>query len=114
MTENTARIDFTAHSPLAAPPPAVAERIRKQPECHLLWAVLENGIKEYMKYATATSRRGKRLFAEAETWLMQDDPTWLCSFVSICYILGLGPDYLRAGLTRWRAGRETPALRNAA
>lgn len=98
---------------LAAPPPEVAERIRKQPECRLLWAVLQEGIETYMKYATATNRRGKRLFGEAEDWIMRDDPTWLCSFISICHILGLDPGYIRLGLRRWRAAHETPALKEA-
>jgi len=115
MTENTEMLDFSARSPLAAPPPEVAERIRKQPECRLLWAVLEDGVGEYMRYATATGRRGKRLFREAEEWIMQDDPTWLCSFVNICHILGLDPDYLRTGLRRWREARTPPArLKEAA
>ena len=110
MNENTGIIDFTACSPLAAPPPEVAERIRQQPECRLLWAVLEDGMGEYMRYINATSRRGKRLFREAEEWIMQDDPSWLCSFVSICHVLGLDPDYLRLGLRRWREARTAPAL----
>ncbi len=114
MIENTGMIDFNARSPLAVAPPEVAERIRKQPECHLLWAVLENGVGEYMKYAAATSRRGKRLFREAEEWIMWDDPTWLCSFVSICHVLGLDPDYLRTGLRRWREARSTIAFKQAA
>src|SRR5712691_385652 len=68
---------------------------------NLRYSPLEDGMETYMKYATATGRRGKRLFAEAERWIMADDPTWLCSFVSICYILGLEPDYLRMGLKWW-------------
>jgi hypothetical protein len=114
MMENPTHIDLTAHSPFV-PPRAVAEHIRRQPECQLLWAVLENGVEEYLKYATATSRRGKRLFREAEAWLMQDDPTWLCSFVSICHILGMDPDYLRTGLRRWHeAHTVSPLLKEAA
>lgn len=107
-------IDFTPFSPLIEPPPAVTERIHKQPECHLLWAILANGIEEYMKYATATSRRGRRLFKEAEDWIMQDDPTWLCSFVSICHVLGFDPEYLRRGLRHWLATHSTPVLKRAA
>jgi hypothetical protein len=94
--------------------PQVAERIRRQPECRLLWAVLQDGVGTYMKYFAATGRRGKRLFAEAERWIMEDDPTWLCSFVSICHILGLEPDYLRTGLKRWRMRTSAPALPQAA
>lgn len=109
MMEDTAYIDLTGHSPFTTPP-AVTEHIRRQPECQLLWAVLEHAVEEYRKYASATSRRGKRLFREAEAWLMQDDPTWLCSFVSICNVLGLDPDYLRTGLRRWREERAAPTL----
>jgi len=101
-------MDAFAGSLLATPPTAVAERIRTQPECHLLWAVLREGIETYMKYATATNRRGQRLFTEVEMWIFKDDPTWLCSFISICHVLGLEPDYLRTGLRRWRVG-QTPA-----
>jgi hypothetical protein len=109
MMEDTAYIDLTGHSPFTTPP-AVAEHICRQPECRLLWAVLENGVEEYQKYATATGRRGKRLFREAEAWLMDDDPMWLFSFVSICNVLGLAPDYLRTGLRRWREGHTAPML----
>jgi hypothetical protein len=114
MLENTETKDSFSFSPLAAASPQVAERINKQPECGFLWAVLENGLGDYMKYAMATSRRGKRLFREAEAWVMEDDPTWLCSFVSICHVLGIDPDYLRTGLQRWRAERLTPPLQQAA
>lgn len=85
-----------------AAPFVVVERIHKQPECRLLWAVLENAIETYMKYVGARHPRGKRLFQEVEQWIWEEDPTWLCSFVSICYILGIDPDYLRLGLQRWR------------
>jgi hypothetical protein len=114
MTQTFEMLDFTTRSPLVAPPPSVAERIRKQPECHLLWAVLENAVETYMKNASATGRRGKRLFREAEEWIMQDDPTWLCSFVNICHVLGLDPDYLRRGLRRWLVARDTSILKQAA
>ena len=107
-------LDVSGVSFLSAPPPQVAERIRRQPECRLLWAVLEDGMQTYMRYAAAKSRRGKRLFAEAERWIMADDPTWLCSFVSICHILGLEPDYLRTGLKRWRTRTSPPELQRAA
>jgi len=77
-------MEFPTVLPLTTPPSAVAERIRTQPEYHLLCAVLREGIETYMKYATATNRRGQWLFTEAEKWILDDDPTWLCSFMSIC------------------------------
>lgn len=115
MTTQTETIDVIPSFSFAAPsPPVVAERIQQQPECHLLWAILESDIKDYMRYATATGRRSKRLFREAEAWIMADEPTWLCSFVSICHILGLDPDYLRAGLSRWHDAHCAPPLKRAA
>ena len=109
MSEQTGMSTFTAESPLGVLSTEATERIRTQPACHLLWAIMENGIEEYMRYAPATSPRGKRLFREAEDWIMQDTSTWLCSFVSISHILGLDPSYLRAGLKRWRKQQSAPA-----
>ena len=51
-------MSLTTSSPLADPPLEVAERLKKQPECRLLWAVLEQGVETYRKNAFATSRRG--------------------------------------------------------
>ena len=85
--------------------PEVKERIRSQPECQLLWAVLEEAISTYMKYATATSRRGQRFFSEAEDWIFQNNSHWLFSFINICHILDIDPSYLRTGLLQWRASQ---------
>jgi len=110
MSEQTGMSTFTADSPLGVLSTEASERIRTQPACHLLWAIMENGIEEYMRYATATSQRGNRLFREAEDWIMHDDPTWLCSFMSICHVLGLDPAYLRTGLRCWREQQSTAAV----
>ena len=96
------------------PPPHVVEQIHKQPECRLLWAVLQDAMETYMKYAGATNRRGRRLFAEVAQWIGEEDPTRLCSFVSICHVLELDPSYLRAGLRRWRTATLVAELRQAA
>lgn len=109
MSEHTGLVAFNRDSPLGVLPTEAAERIRTQPACHLLWAVMENGVQEYMKYVSATSRRGQRLFREAEDWIMQDDARWLCSFVSICHVLGFDPDYLRTGLRSWREQQSAPS-----
>jgi hypothetical protein len=114
MFDNTEFTNSFSSVALGSPPPEVAERIRKQPECELLWAVLENGLTDYMKYATANGRRGKRLFREAQEWIMADDPTWLCSFLNICHVLGIDPDYVRTGLRRWLDRQTLPPLKHAA
>ena len=113
-TEDTKRTDFRGQLSFTPEGPADAEQILKTSEGRLLWAVLENGIDQYMKHATTTGRRGGRLFREAEEWIMRDDLTWLCSFVNICNVLGLDPTYLRTGLQRWREAQAYPAFRQAA
>jgi hypothetical protein len=99
---------------VSVPPPHIVEQLRKQPECRLLWAVLQEAMETYMKYASAINPRDRRFFAEAEQWVMDNDPTWLFSFVSICHVLELNPDYLRAGLQRWRATSRAAEIRRAA
>ena len=93
--------------------PEVKEKIRTQPECQLLWAVLEEAISTYIKYSTAKNRRGQRLFHEAEDWLFQDNYTWLCSFMNICSILDVEPNYLRNGLLHWREEQQ-PSIKDKA
>ena len=95
-------------------PVEIRDKIRSQPECQLLWAVLEEAIGTYVKYANATNRRGQRLFHEAEDWIFQDNYHWLCSFINICHILDVEPDYLRAGLMHWREDQQASAKHEAA
>ena len=94
---------FTSLSPQL---PAVSERIDKQPECRLMWAVLQDAIDTYAKHVDAKRPRHRRLFREAEEWIEEDDPTWPFSFASICHTLGLDPDYLRNGLQHWKEHRN--------
>jgi hypothetical protein len=92
----------------------VRKGIHIRPEYQLLWAVLEEAVETYMKYATATHCRGERLFHEAADWIFQDDYTRFCSFTNICHILEIDPDYVRTGLVRWRTAQRTGAKRVAA
>ncbi|MCE2485551.1 MAG: hypothetical protein J4F42_08570 [Desulfurellaceae bacterium] len=46
-------------------------------------------------------RRVQRLAQEAEEWFTADDADWPFSFVNICAVLRLEPDYIRRGLKRW-------------
>jgi hypothetical protein len=114
MTEQMKMTEFRGQLSFAPESPHAGEQIRKTPAGRLLWAVLDNGIEQYRKNVNASGRRGTRLFREAEEWIMRDDPTWLCSFVSICHVLGFAPDYLRAGLRRWREAQLSPAFQQAA
>jgi hypothetical protein len=70
-------------------------------EVALMRAVLEDAIGCFQKYAGKDGRRVQRLASEAEEWLFADDYRWPFSFVNICAVLGLDPEYVRLGLRRW-------------
>src|SRR5262245_51160738 len=93
------------HSPAAS---AVSGR----GEVALMRAVLEDAIDCFRKQSSKTDRRSQRLLREAEEWLFTDDLRWPFSFLNICNVLGIDPEYVRRGLKRWRECRlpasETP------
>jgi hypothetical protein len=86
-------------------------KIPQQSEIRLMLAVLEDAINCYQDNIFAVHKKRIQLFKEAEDWFMNDDASWIFSFVSICSILNLEPDYFRLGLKRWaatqRAARKT-------
>jgi hypothetical protein len=73
-----------------------------EPEKELMLAVLEDAVKTLQDHRTASGGPKKRLFEETEEWFFSDDAGWVFSFVSVCSALGLDPDYLRKGISRWR------------
>jgi len=74
--------------------------------------MLEDAVTCFQIYLTARSGRGKRVFNEAEEWIMIKDDDWIFSFESVCEMLGFNPEYVRQGLRRWKqktlANRATP------
>jgi len=80
-----------------------------QPEKRLMLAALEDAVATFQRFATTTGRAAERQFAEARTWLFDDDLTWPFSFVNVCNALGLEPAYLRGGLERWLAATRRSA-----
>jgi len=77
-------------------------QIPLEPEKLLMVAVLEDAIDCYQRYAASRRRKWQRVFADAETWFMEEDGDWLFSFANICAVLGLSPGFIRAGLLRWK------------
>jgi len=71
-------------------------------ERRLMLAILEDSVMCFQKYAGATRPRGRRLFQEAEEWLLEEDSSWPFSFEAICDVFGIDPDYFRANLLRWK------------
>jgi hypothetical protein len=75
----------------------------------LLIALLQDAINCFQKYLFATRARSRRLFREAEGWIMdtaqrpQDEGMHpYFSFEQTCCFLGLDPGYVRGELLRWR------------
>jgi hypothetical protein len=86
-------------------------KIPLEPERILLLAILEDGVRCYQENLFVTGGKRRALFDEAKEWLFSDDSNWFCSFVSICTMLNLEPNYIRRGLRQWetRARKAAPA-----
>jgi hypothetical protein len=73
-----------------------------QPEKRLMLAVLEEAIATFQRHVLSETRRGKRLVEEVEEWVAGMGGEWPFSFDNICAALDLDPQYLRAGMDRWK------------
>ncbi len=78
----------------------------------LMIAVLRDAIDCFRKHLLDHSRRGRRLFREAEAWLMAESAHTPLEFEGICEGLDLDPDYVRDRLSAWRA-RQLAQARTA-
>ena len=73
-----------------------------EPEKRLMLAILEDAIKCFQENLLAQSGRGKKLFDEAEEWILDKAMDWIFSFENICAVLRFNAEYLRDGLVRWK------------
>ena len=71
-------------------------------EKRLVLSVLEDAVECFMKCIEATTHKGQRLFREAEEWVALEDKRWVFSFDNVCEMLDINPEYMRAGLQRWK------------
>jgi len=74
-----------------------------QPEVKLMFAVLSDAIECFQKYTDAKNGRYRKIFAEAEAWILSRENREAFSFEQVCEALHLSPSYLRMGLLRWCA-----------
>jgi len=72
-----------------------------EPEKRLILAILEDAIHCFQNNLFAQSVKSKRLFREAEEWIVEVGSDWVFSFENICETLGLDASYMRQGLLRW-------------
>ena len=85
----------------------VAVRLQESGEFRLLWAILEDAIECYFRYADQPSAQAQEQFREAAEWIGSEEEEWLCSFMSICRIFQIDPGYMRRGLrSRLQATRK--------
>ena len=74
----------------------------KRPEVQLMRAVLEDALWCLQLQFLSGTSQGRRLAREAEWWFFKDTSDWLFSFVHVCTVLHLEPEYVRRKLRQWR------------
>ena len=73
-----------------------------EPEKSLMLGVLDDAVDCFQENLLAKSGRGKKLFNEAEEWILDEARDCIFSFENICEVLGFNAEYLRHGLVRWK------------
>jgi hypothetical protein len=71
-------------------------------EKRLVLSVLEDAIECFMKCIDSSTKKGQRLFRDAEEWITLEDKKWVFSFDNICEMPDINPEYLRGGLREWK------------
>src|SRR3972149_3406702 len=66
-------------------------------EKKLMLAVLEDAVSCFQKHHAARDKNRKKLFREAEEWIVDENNDRLFSFSNICESLGINAEYLRRG-----------------
>jgi hypothetical protein len=83
-------------------------------EKRLILSVLEDAVECFMKCIDSTTNKGQRLFRDAEEWINLEDKRWVFSFDNVCDMLDVNPDYMRAGLRKWKERKLEAIARRAA
>ena len=77
-------------------------------EQRLMAAVLEDAIGLYLKRTPPSTAKLRQTFQhvlqQTEYWLRSNDRASLFSFLRICEVLNLDPEYLRRGLRQFHTG----------
>jgi hypothetical protein len=78
----------------------------REGEERLMLAVLQDAVDCFQMYVLPKTEREKRLFQEAEDWILEKNSEWFFSFENICETLQLHPDYIRQGLLCWKEAKR--------
>jgi hypothetical protein len=76
-------------------------------EAALMYAVLEDAFNCFAKQFVDNGSGARRLAEEAEAWFFSKDERWPFSFVNVCTVLGINPEYICKGLEQCRRQRRT-------
>jgi hypothetical protein len=76
-----------------------------------MYAVLEDAFNCFVKQFIDNGLRARRLAQEAEEWFFSTDERWPFSFINVCRVLGINPEYIRKGLRQGRRQHPTPIRR---
>ncbi len=82
-------------------------------ERRLMLAVLQDAVECYQKYALARDPKGRMLFEDSREWVDSREREWPFAFENICEVLGLNPEYIRRGLSKW-VQQRAPIRRSTA
>jgi hypothetical protein len=63
---------------------------------------LEDAVHAYQTGCASHGGERRFNFRETAEWFAADDTEWPFCFVTICQHIGIEPEYIRAGLHRWR------------
>jgi hypothetical protein len=75
-------------------------------EERLMLAVLQDAVECFQQCALSEQPFEKKLFQEAENWILSKNSDWIFSFENICETLQLNPDYIRRGLLVWKQAKR--------
>jgi hypothetical protein len=70
------------------------------PERRLALTVLDEALRDLVRYRFARGRRGQRLYWEAYNWVFTDDHAWPFSFINLCTYANLAADAVREQVQR--------------
>lgn len=78
----------------------------QQPEAaatkRLMFAVLEDAVRCFERYAERPNSDNRKALPQAEAWMSDRHGRGPFAFRNICEMLGIPPDKLRDGIHQWR------------
>jgi hypothetical protein len=77
-------------------------KILLEAEKRLMFAVLNDAIACYQENLFTQRKKNRRLFDEAEEWIVKPGGDGVFCFDNVCEALGFNPEYVRRGLLRWK------------